>query len=416
MKIATMVKAFAVSALMVLAAIPAAAQRYAEDGQDSLREVLGLKLEKELIELAIGYWEPRLNAYKNRVDEIFSRADLEKLNELRVQFAIFMQRVEQERKAREAQRESVEAAEAAAPAEDFEAVPATDSATTDVAVAVVSDQEPAEAAVERPETVEASEPQFDPDEYARQELERERVERALREERLAAREEALARGESVAEEHVDYEQYAMLPAVAKWMARGYRSPLDNLADGVIADLRGFADTVEAITQRFCDANAQQIARVDGLRDELVDRADVSRLREMARYPYTFKQVYRQEAEAFVLLYNGAGLGKLLGAATRTEIPTAFAESSALAQNTPNPASKTTTISYTLTEPSAATAIRVFDAKGEMVMELNQGARAAGTYQAELNVEELSSGWYLYQLATTTSRGDAVSSRALVVAR
>ncbi len=431
MNVATVLKSFAAASILFLAALPVAAQDYSaqqDESQDSLREVLRGQMKERMMRLALGYWEPRLNVYKLRIDDMFSGGDLEKLNELRVRFGILMERVAQEQAEQEKRyaeisaanerAEAVAVAESATPAEvDTVAVAVADDANVavvdapDTAVAV-DDSEDGMTAVGEPVAV-------DPEEDARLEREREQARQQEHEAKMREREEALARGEDVSDDFEQYNRYqemSELPAIAKWLARSYRPGLDNLADVVVADLGRFADTLDTFTERFCTEHAADIARVPGLREELVDMADSKEIHEAVRYPRSFKKMYLSRTESFVLLYNGAGLAKIMGVATGKEAPVAMPESSMLAQNTPNPATTVTSVSYTLPAASTATTVRVFDANGEIVLERNEGALPAGAHQIQLNVEDLRSGWYLYQLSATLPTGETICSKVMHVTR
>lgn len=83
----------------------------------------------------------------------------------------------------------------------------------------------------------------------------------------------------------------------------------------------------------------------------------------------------------------------------------------LAQNAPNPAKGTTSITFSLPERGPA-AIRVYDISGRVVAEVAEGEYAAGSNKIELNVDNLANGVYVYWL---TAAGDTLV-RKMVVAR
>jgi hypothetical protein len=96
---------------------------------------------------------------------------------------------------------------------------------------------------------------------------------------------------------------------------------------------------------------------------------------------------------------------------KTSIPRAHA----LGQNYPNPFNPSTAISYQLAERAAIT-IRIHNVRGQMVRELVNDVREAGTYSVQWNGKDelgrnVSSGVYLYTLET--DRGFR-SSRKMVV--
>jgi hypothetical protein len=139
---------------------------------------------------------------------------------------------------------------------------------------------------------------------------------------------------------------------------------------------------------------------------------------MVRHPLSFRVEYQKMIESFVLLYNGDGLAKLFGGLS-DESPIevhGIPENSMLQQNSPNPASATTTITYTLPEASTETTLRIFNTQGEAVVELEEGAQSAGVHQAKVDVAKLPSGSYLYQLSVQLSQGPRVSSRVMQVTK
>ncbi len=83
----------------------------------------------------------------------------------------------------------------------------------------------------------------------------------------------------------------------------------------------------------------------------------------------------------------------------------------LNQNRPNPASKNTIISFSLSDDGPVS-INLFDQSGKKVRELINTSMHAGNYTYDLNVNELEEGIYYYTLNTR----DASSSRKLVVTR
>ncbi len=71
---------------------------------------------------------------------------------------------------------------------------------------------------------------------------------------------------------------------------------------------------------------------------------------------------------------------------------------ALGQNYPNPFNPTTKINFDLAKTSNVK-LTVFNSLGQMVMNIFDGQRPAGTYQAEFDGSSLSSGTYYYRLET-----------------
>jgi flagellar hook assembly protein FlgD len=74
----------------------------------------------------------------------------------------------------------------------------------------------------------------------------------------------------------------------------------------------------------------------------------------------------------------------------------------LAQNFPNPANGTTTISYELAQAGNVT-LEVYDVTGKKVMEVNAGQTAAGQHNFVLDANSLNAGLYNYSLVVNDTR-------------
>ena len=81
----------------------------------------------------------------------------------------------------------------------------------------------------------------------------------------------------------------------------------------------------------------------------------------------------------------------------------------LSQNYPNPFNPTTTISFSVAQPSAVS-IRVFDLTGKHVATVADETLGAGNYTVEWNAENLPSGTYIYKF----SAGEHSESRVLTL--
>ncbi len=81
----------------------------------------------------------------------------------------------------------------------------------------------------------------------------------------------------------------------------------------------------------------------------------------------------------------------------------------LSQNYPNPFNPSTTISFSVAQPSAVS-IRVFDLTGKHVATVANETLGAGNYTVEWNAENLPSGTYIYKL----SAGEYSESRVLTL--
>ncbi len=82
------------------------------------------------------------------------------------------------------------------------------------------------------------------------------------------------------------------------------------------------------------------------------------------------------------------------------------------QNFPNPAENVTTISYALNQSADQVNVQIVDVTGKVVMNINQGARNAGTYNFDLNVADFANGTYFY----TLQAGAEKVTKRLVVAK
>lgn len=70
---------------------------------------------------------------------------------------------------------------------------------------------------------------------------------------------------------------------------------------------------------------------------------------------------------------------------------------------PNPSTDVATISYSLENDSKNVSLIVFDSKGSIVFEQNNGTQTAGDYKVTLDNSKLSSGSYYYQLSSNGYR-------------
>ena len=74
----------------------------------------------------------------------------------------------------------------------------------------------------------------------------------------------------------------------------------------------------------------------------------------------------------------------------------------MSESLPNPASKESTISYTLIEEGQVS-LNIYDANGIIVMEVENEFKSPGSYELTLDVSNLSSGIYYYVLITDSER-------------
>ena len=88
----------------------------------------------------------------------------------------------------------------------------------------------------------------------------------------------------------------------------------------------------------------------------------------------------------------------LGTVGITQNGTNIPDNFALYQNYPNPFNPTTKINFELSK-STNVKLTVFNSIGQVVMNIFDGYKPAGSYQAEFNGSSLSSGTYYYRLDT-----------------
>lgn len=209
-------------------------------------------------------------------------------------------------------------------------------------------------------------------------------------------------------------------AAAKEIAGRYRSGLDRMNHNVLDDVAAFVGTVSERADQFAQANKDAIAADKEAHDVLEGRKSWS---EIAAYLRSEKgrndisMVYAFAVEPIVLLYNGADLVTLFNQASPFPKPIVGLElpdAGMLKQNFPNPASSTTRIVYTTTEPATDIVFRVFNSRGDQITLVDQGAMAAGEHAVDLDVSRMPSGSYLYHLTVLTAKGPRVYSKTMQV--
>ncbi|NTU49952.1 MAG: T9SS type A sorting domain-containing protein [Desulfobulbaceae bacterium] len=89
------------------------------------------------------------------------------------------------------------------------------------------------------------------------------------------------------------------------------------------------------------------------------------------------------------------------------------QSFALGQNYPNPFNPTTTIMYNVKQ-SAKVTIDLFNLLGQKVKTLVSKDLERGSYQVQLNANELTSGVYFYRMAAASASGNFVESKKMVL--
>ncbi len=126
----------------------------------------------------------------------------------------------------------------------------------------------------------------------------------------------------------------------------------------------------------------------------------------------FMRVAQQARDFFPTLFPTTGIGDDSGADSGVKLPKSFA----LLQNYPNPFNPVTTIAYDVSgEPGVSQQVElsIFDVRGRMVRQLNQGLRDPGRYEVQWDGTDqsnrvLPTGAYFYRLKV----GDYVSTRRM----
>lgn len=219
---------------------------------------------------------------------------------------------------------------------------------------------------------------------------------------------------------------------AKEMAGRYRAGLDPLGQTVVGDL---ADFLPEMNQRADDFVAMRRAEIDragyakALTKARGKTQEVATLLSSSQGRMGVQMLYTMTLEPVVMLYDGTDLNtvwrqveQLSGGNRTLSLPTdaiagyKLPDAKVLQPSTPNPASSTVSIPYSLTEASGHTLLRIYDAQGTLVASYDQGAKADGNYTVQVDVSGFAPGTYLYHLTTRTPKGDRVYSRTMQVVR
>ncbi len=417
------VRWLAIGALTVLVSTRATAQMTAETNEEryAALERAADQMRAELDRFIWRYWEPRLSGYKVRIDEALGGYELTQLDELRARFAIAveqMRRAQKERELGASDRNSEPAP--AYPMEqptppDTVSVPDNEAASLSATPMLPGEADTASAATAGANETAIAEPEPIVAEGADDSYANRYAEERARE--LDSLEAALERGDPIVGRFEIYGEGAPmmeLPVIAKWLARGSRAPLDNVLNRITTDIRSFIDSMDGFMHRYLADHADLVARYPELEQRITDYAGMGEIRELLRHPRYFRELYIAKIEPFVLLYSGETFVQLLGVVTGGNPAADMSEGSMLEQNAPNPASTSTTITYILPEASTETSISIVDAKGRVLMQIDQGAQAAGVHNTTVDVSNLVSGWYLYRLHAVGTRGPRVATRVMQV--
>ena len=204
--------------------------------------------------------------------------------------------------------------------------------------------------------------------------------------------------------------------VATWdIAEGHRAELDDLKATVMNDVAAFAALMRVKMAEYVAERGDELP--EGLRESMSEKLEAKQEENTANLLKTLEPVYGVIIEPMLLLYNGSDINGMLTSAIAEPVAGVRLEAnSTLKQSYPNPASAEATIEYTLREPSSATVLRLFDAQGAEVRNVNLGVQGTGDHRTVLNVRDLASGTYLYHLTVNTAGGAQVFSKTMQITR
>lgn len=212
------------------------------------------------------------------------------------------------------------------------------------------------------------------------------------------------------------------------LASRYRSGLDNMSTYVFEDASEFGGELSTFVDEFSDRNYSALA-ADEKGSELLSERDkvkekLSGLDELfAEENEDVKHIYGFVIEPVIMLFNGGDLKSMLpmqmGGVSSVDanvVAGLLPEGAVLNQSAPNPASTSTTITYTLSEASSGTTLRLFSSDGSVVKTIDLGSVRSGTNSYDLDVSDLTPGSYLYHLTVNSSAGEMVYSKVMQVVR
>ncbi len=193
----------------------------------------------------------------------------------------------------------------------------------------------------------------------------------------------------------------------KGLAERYRPEMNRIGADVVEDLLSFMEALGERMERF----AAEHPELSGAGGESLAR-EWRTVREDSGNDELLA-IYSIAIEPAVLLYDKGNMAGMFNQAAGV-LGITLPENAALRQNIPNPASSVTKIPYVLAEPSSATTLRLFDARGDLQGTYDLGSLAAGEGAFDLDVSSLPTGSYLYHLTVGTGGGQRVYVKAMQV--
>ncbi len=438
--------------LALISAGSISAQNMRRRGDDlSLRQ----KFEREMMQYLVDFWTPKLGEYKQYIDRSLTQSDLNTVTNLRVRWALYM---ESEKIRRQAQIEEMRnyqyeasesddsdmmAAQATADSAMMEAQATADSAMMKIQAAknLANNAQPQEdGGAEDIRTADESSTVDLGDESATAEIGVAVDEDATYTYDTVGRYSSEGDDEAVETHDCDlgtgYDEDTYVRPVDESeliftsvtsINDGYRPMYGILDKKVTDDFMTFFDGLLAVRDKFAIAHADEIAADPSAEHWL----DADKFDDLAKRREIIEELLSHEGKevhVIMALYNGGSLSTLLGgmmgfegiteqAASTPDESTAIAGTSTqLMQNSPNPASTNTVITYRLVEPSSSTRLRVYDPTGQIMADMNLGAIGAGSHETPLNVTTFPTGNYVYHLTVQSSMGEEVYSKVMRVVR
>ena len=446
-------------ALALALALPAAARaQRTRDIAPSLVEQYEITFAK----LTIDFWTPLLNQYRGEIDRMLSAPDLIELRELRVHTALLLERMKRLSDRQKANRPVVrlydnyvdDDTSSPAVGEDDGGIDAPlstqDAATYDSLLALATaygSPGPSDSAEYVDDDDDKYEPGFDYEAYERerekalelQQEERNReelriLELVLGDENAAGlldEQSGFSFGDSatfarngmsfsdIQESQTIWNQRSEIRQVAEWIARNYRSAMEELRARYDADVERYHEAIRISAREFYRKHREA---VNG--DEMAVRRMLISLdrspddRYIGDQPPPMAFLYSPPLEAALLLYNGQDLRDLMLVEDLMLVSSVGFEklppSSTLGENSPSPASARTIIPYTLAAPARQVVLQVVDTRGTVVATFDQGARDRGEHRIDIDVTTLPAGTYLYELRVTNDSGERLYSRSMSV--
>ncbi len=366
---------------------------------DKTRE-LGEKFAEGVAQEAMEYWTNRINDYKQRIDGMMTTSDLNDLNRLRVKWAFVT-------------RDEVSPDRPNSMSMSFSMRSTPDSLGNGVVIppggtkitlhSVVQDEEMNQAF--------ASAPSVEVIELDGESWREFKSQTSMPSQDLQGIMALLGR---------DTTERGVVLTDARGLATKYRRELDALKGDILGDFSEFLNLVSGRASTFLKDHAEELegTELEKLRSHEEKLRDmVASIGPMVEGNPMLMMLYTSVFEPQIMLYNGSEINSLISSSVTEPVAgVKLPESRTLGQNFPNPASAKTSIRYTLQEPSSSTTIRLFDAAGNVVTTIDEGARPAGEHTATVDVSGMQNGTYLYHLTLHTSHGEQVHSKTMQVVR